>query len=93
MDDSRKQIKVNLPQNISVLYTDATYLTVSQYGVVLDIGQTAGPTNEQNIVARVGMSKEHAEVLVEKLGQLLASDKLRKQVPLTQTSLKRKVVD
>lgn len=92
MENNQKQMKVNLPGNLPVLYTDATYLTISQYGVVLDVAQKAGPTDEHNIVARIGMSKEHALVMIEKLRQLLSSDKL-KSAPVTQTITKNKIVD
>ena len=70
-------IQVNLPNNIAVLYSDSTWLTIDQYGVVLDFAQKMGPTNQQNIVARVGMSKEHAKILIDKLADLLVKESLQ----------------
>ena len=81
MDDSKQQaakgIQVNLPGNLSVLYSDSTFLTISPYGVVLDFAQQMGQTPTQSVVARIGMSKEHAKVLVEKLSGLLVKDEMK----------------
>ncbi|MCH7641180.1 hypothetical protein IID22_03215 [Patescibacteria group bacterium] len=64
------QISVNL-DTTSVLYTDNINMTVNPDGVVLDVMQKLGPTNQVRIVARVGMSREHAKKFVKKLGELL----------------------
>lgn len=82
-------IQVNLPNNIAILYTDATYLTVNEYGLVLDFAQRQGPTNQQTIVSRIGMSKEHARILVERLSDLLKKDILVSQKQVTQSPVKR----
>lgn len=64
------QISVNL-DTTSVLYTDNINMTVNPDGVVLDVMQKLGPTNQVRIVTRVGMSREHAKKFVKKLGELL----------------------
>lgn len=70
--------QVNLPNNVPVLYTDSVFVTGSKWGVVLDIAQNVGPTNQQNIVARIGMSREHAEALADVLAKQLTQEKLQR---------------
>lgn len=64
------QISVNL-DTTPVLYTDNINMVVNSDGVVLNVTQRLGPTNQVRIVARVGMSREQAKKVVEKLGNLL----------------------
>lgn len=64
------QVSVNL-DTTPVLYTDNINMTVNPDGVVLDVMQRLGPTNQVRIVSRVGMSREHAKKFVEKLGKLM----------------------
>jgi hypothetical protein len=65
------QINVNL-DTTPILYTDNVFMTANPDGVVLDIGQKLGTTNQVRIVTRVGMSRDHAKKLVNELGKLLA---------------------
>lgn len=65
------QISVNL-DTTPVLYTDNVNMTVNSDGVVLDVMQRLGPTNQVRIVTRIGMSREHAKKFVTELGKLLA---------------------
>lgn len=53
------------PAKVQVLYTDSTFVNSSDYGLVLDVAQTAPGNSQQFIVARIGMSFEHAKKLVE----------------------------
>jgi hypothetical protein len=76
MEDKNKktgeaQININL-DTTPVLYTDNVFMTANPEGVVLDVGQRVGSTNQVRIVARVGMSRSHAKKFVEELGKLLA---------------------
>jgi hypothetical protein len=64
------QISINL-DTTPVLFTDNINMTVNPEGVVMDIMQRLGPTNQVRIVARIGMSREHAKKFVNKLGELL----------------------
>ena len=65
---------VNLNVNLDttpVVYTDSVLMTTNQFGVVLDVCQRLGSTNQVRIVARFGMSREHAKKFVDELGKLL----------------------
>ena len=64
------QISVNL-DSTPVLFTDNINITVNPDGIVLDIMQRLGPTNQVRIVSRIGMSREHAKKFLKKLGELL----------------------
>ncbi len=64
------QISVNL-DTTPIFYTDNVNITVNPDGVVLDIMQRLGPSNQARIVSRIGMSREHAKKFLEKLGKLL----------------------
>lgn len=65
-----QQVNLNL-DSTPILYTDNIFMTTNEDGVVLDVGQRVASTNQVRIVARVGMSKEHAKKFVNKLGNLL----------------------
>ncbi len=64
-------INVNL-DTTSVLYTDNVFMTTNEDGVVLDVAQKLGSTNQIRIVSRIGMSRNHAKKFVKELGKLLA---------------------
>ena len=90
-DRSGQGIQVNLPNNVAILYSDSTFLTINQYGVVLDFAQRVGTTNQQNVVSRLGMSKEHAKVLIAALKDLLEKDEVKQQ-QVTFSPSKKKIV-
>jgi len=52
------------PGQTPVLYTDSVFVTSNEFGLVLDVAQNI-PGNQQNIVARFGMSFDHAKKLVQ----------------------------
>lgn len=54
-----------------VFYTNSVFVASDDLGVVLDFAQKIGPTTDQNVVARVGMSAEHAKRLVKVLNDHL----------------------
>lgn len=64
------QVSVNL-DTTPILYTDNVNMTVNPDGVVMDIMQRLGPSDQVRIVARVGMSRDHAKKIIEQLGKLL----------------------
>lgn len=76
MDDKNVNKKeIGLAMNLDttpVLYTDNVRLTTNKMGVVLGFGQTVDTTNQVRIVSRIGMSREHAKLLLKELGSLLA---------------------
>jgi hypothetical protein len=74
MDENKKdgvEILLNL-DNTPILYTDNILMTTNEDGLVMDVGQKVGPSNQIRIVARVGMSRQHAKKFLKELGNLLA---------------------
>ncbi|MFA6004934.1 MAG: hypothetical protein WC775_00425 [Patescibacteria group bacterium] len=72
--DLAKQEQVNLNVNLDttpIMYTDSILMSTNQFGVVLDVCQRLGTTNQVRIVSRLGMSREHAMKFIEELGKLL----------------------
>lgn len=65
------------PTRTPVLYADAIYLKSNENGIVMDVAQQIGPTQQYNIVSRVGVSKDHAKRLIEHLEALLRSEGVR----------------
>lgn len=79
-DDKNKQVNANFnvdPFRTPVLYADSVYVKANDYGMVLDIGQQIGDSPQFNIVARVGLSKEHVRRLIENLEALLRTEGMR----------------
>ncbi len=64
------QISINL-DTTPVFYTDNINMVLNPDGVILNVMQRVGPTNQARIVSRIGMSREHAKKFVETLGKLL----------------------
>jgi len=65
------EISINL-DTTPIIYTDNIFMTINEDGLVLDICQKLGPTNQIRIVNRIGMSREHAKKFVKKLNELLS---------------------
>lgn len=62
-----------LPIDARVVYTDLVQVTVNDFGIVINFQQTnPQQVNQPLTVARVGMSREHAESVVEILQQVLS---------------------
>lgn len=61
-----------LPMDIRIVYTDMVHVMVNNYGVVMNFMQGAGPNNQPLAIARIGMSREHAQSVLEILQQTLA---------------------
>lgn len=55
-----------------IVYTDMVHVMVNNYGVIMNFMQTAGPNNQPLAVSRVGMSKEHAQSVLEVLQKTLS---------------------
>lgn len=64
-------ININ-PITTPVLYTDNILMTTNEDGVVLDISQRVGSSNQAQVIARIGMSREHAKKFATELGRILA---------------------
>ena len=76
MDNKQQQnisgetgMKITVPENSSVLYADAVFVTRTKYGIVFDFAQGVVTTNEKRVVSRIGMSVEHAQDLVNAIQQ------------------------
>lgn len=72
--ENKVGLQVNMPNNLAVLYTDSVFLTTNDYGIIFDFAQSVGPTNQQNVISRLGMSKDHAKALLKVLAEKLGED-------------------
>ncbi len=70
-NNSAENININL-DTTPVLYTDRIQMTTNEDGVVLDVTQRVMNTNQLRVVARIGMSRVHAQKLADELAKLLA---------------------
>lgn len=64
-------LQINIPEDKPILYTSGVFINANQLGVVLNFAQQVGPTNQQMVVSRVGMSVEHAKILAQKINELI----------------------
>ncbi len=74
MDAKNKNNGTNVNINLDttpILYTDNILITVNPSGIVLDFSQQIASTNQARIVARIGMSKEHAKKFAEQFEAML----------------------
>lgn len=60
------EVKINA-ENTPVYFSNALFVSSDPYGIVIDAGQKVGPSNQIQIVSRLGISLEHAEKLSEAL--------------------------
>lgn len=65
-----KQVVMYLPLDNKIVYTDSMHATVNDNGVVLQFMQ-AMPNGQQAPIARVGMSQEHAQKVIDVLQNTL----------------------
>jgi len=72
-DDAMQPVLV-MPMDVRVVYTDMAHVMVNNYGVVMNFMQSAGPSNKPMAVARIGMSREHAESVLTLLQKALQKD-------------------
>ena len=66
-----KQIVMYLPIDSKIVYTDSMNATVNKHGVTLQFFQNAGPNKQPVSVSQVGMSRDHAERVIEVLTKTL----------------------
>ncbi|HEX5455894.1 MAG TPA: helix-turn-helix transcriptional regulator [Candidatus Saccharimonadales bacterium] len=66
-----KQIVMYMPADNRMAYTDSMNATVNKHGVTLQFMQQSGPNNQSVTVSQVGMSREHAEKVIEVLSKTL----------------------
>lgn len=76
--------KINIdPLRTPILYADAIRINSNENGFVLDVAQGIAGTDQAFVVARIGLSKEHAQRLAA-----LIADNIKKQGELTTSKLK-----
>lgn len=69
---NKEKLRVSLNMDTTpIYYSDNISVRVSEDGVVLDVIQKVGSSDQARIVSRIGMSRDHAKKFVEKLGSLL----------------------
>lgn len=67
-----QQVTVGVtPHDARIVYTDMIQVMVNNYGVIVNFMQGAGPGNQPMAVSRVGMSKEHAQSVIDVLQRTL----------------------
>lgn len=55
------------PGKKPVLYSESVFIHSSDYGIQMDFAQRVGPSSQQFVVARIGMSSAHAKKMLEVL--------------------------
>lgn len=66
-----KQVIMYLPVDNRIVYTDTMHATVNDHGVTLQFLQSGPGAQQPTAVSRVGMSREHAEKVIEVLQNTL----------------------
>lgn len=83
-DDQLKSLPAE-PEDARVLFTDVVDVVVNNYGVVMKFMQGTSPGSQPAVVAKVGMSREHAKsvlhILQVTLSQTERTVPLKKQAP------------
>lgn len=62
---------IAMPADLRIVYTDMVHVMVNDYGIVMNFMQTAGIGGHPLAIARVGMSREHAQSVMELLQKTL----------------------
>lgn len=71
IDELQKHIMMLVPMDTRIVYTDTVQVSVNNYGVILNFLQGASQQTNPSAVARVGMSKEHAQSIITLLQEAL----------------------
>lgn len=73
-DDKQQSIRIDInAETTPIYYTDNINITINPDGVVLNFCQVVTP-NQMKVVARVGMSLDHAKKFVNKMGSLMVNE-------------------
>jgi transcriptional regulator with XRE-family HTH domain len=75
-----KNAVVVMPVDTRVIYTDMAHVMVNNHGVVMNFMQGTPNGGQPTVVSRLGMSREHAQSLLELLNRTLAQQQ-QTQVP------------
>ncbi len=71
-----------MPMDVRIVYADMYHVAINDYGVMMNFMQSAGPGRQPLAVARLGMSREHAQQVLETLQRALAADTQPRQPKL-----------
>jgi transcriptional regulator with XRE-family HTH domain len=63
-----------MPMDLRIVYADMFHVALNDYGVMMNFMQSAGPGRQPLAVARLGMSREHAQQVLETLQKALSAD-------------------
>lgn len=91
--EAGNQSSALVPMDLRVVYTDRVHVMVNDYGVVMNFMQGGAPGNHSLAVARVGMSKKHAQSVLEILQQTLSQAEKPKAKYLPQPKKNRRIKD
>lgn len=61
-----------MPLDTRIVYTDMAHVMVNDHGVVMNFMQTGAPGSQPTVVSRLGMSREHAQSLLDLLQKTLS---------------------
>ncbi len=92
-DISGKTFMMMVPMDPRIVYSDIAHVSANKFGVVVNFMQTGGMNNQPLAVARIGMSREHAESVIELLQNALAQSSQpaqKKSLPAPKSKKHRK---
>lgn len=69
-NETQKLIAIN-PEDLKIVYTDLVHVAANEYGVIMNFMQGNSANNQPLAIARVGMSREHAQSVLEVLQKTL----------------------
>lgn len=70
--DADKSTAMVMPMDLRIVYTDMVHVVANDFGLVMNFMQTSGVGNKPLAIARVGMSREHAQSVLEVLQKTMA---------------------
>ncbi len=89
--DINQTLAMIMPNDLRVVYTDMVHVMVNDFGVIMNFLQGAGPNNQPLAIARIGMSKEHAQSVLEILSKSLKQSDSRVEKTKSKPTAKRQV--
>lgn len=84
--DATNQMVMVTPEDLKIVYTDMVHVAVNRYGVIMNFMQGTG--GQPLAIARVGMSREHAQNVLEILQKSLQSPQ-PKELPAPRKNKKK----
>ena len=84
-----KNSVVVMPADARIAYTDMAHIMVNDHGVVMNFMQTGGPNNQPLVISRLGMSREHAESILELLQKTLVHQEIEPPKALPTSRVKK----